>query len=91
VTFEDLIRNIKKTTFEEDRFDQDDYLEFVIPVSSLSEIHTVLEPFFGLPFKRPGSDLGDPMADFMKRFGGIRQNQTLYFIQKDNIIYFAMF
>lgn len=88
--FPQLLEEAKKTPWKEIRFDQADYLEFVIPTEHLSKVQAVLELFFGKPTKRPGEPLPEEIRDSMEKFGGVRNDQYLYLLEKDGSINYAM-
>lgn len=89
--FNDLIKRIKELPLKETRFNQQDYLEIVITGAQTKSLATALETFFGPPFKGTGSSLQSPDCKrFIEERGGIRENQTLYFLQTTDSIYYAM-
>lgn len=89
--FPGLLEEARTLRFKEKRFDTNEFLEFVIAVSALKMLTPILDKHFGPPFKPAGKALTEPSAkEFLENFGGIRNDQTLYFLEADDFIYYAM-
>ena len=91
MTFEELCLHIKTLPYQEARSDETDYLERVFTMGQLTEVAKGLEIFFGPALKPTGQNPSGDVKKITKEFGGIRSQQTLYFCQKDNHSFVAMF
>ena len=90
VTYEELLVEIKKLDIEEVRVNSDNLFELVIKVNLLTNLHFVLQDFFGPPFKPAGEIPSRTAQEYSSSFGGIRSNQTMYYIKHDNFCSRAM-
>ena len=90
MTYDQLLIEVKKLKFQETRTDSDSELEFVIKVDDLKILNSVLEKYFGPPLKPAGSEPTKEAWDYTADLGGIRENQTLYYVKREEISYCAM-
>ena len=90
MNFNALLKELKKLEFREKRFDSPDYLELVFTVSQLPELSPLLEGHFGRPFKAAGEKLRGGSWEFLEKYGGVRQDQTLYFVEEKGAVFYAM-
>src|SRR6185503_2297977 len=90
MTYQNLKEELKKIKFQETRLDSEDSLEFVVNVSGLNQVETVLKKFFGDPVKPAGDSPTKEVWDLSESLGGVRDNQTLYYIKQPNSEYCAM-
>ena len=90
MTFEELIEEVKKESFEELRSQSDTGLEFVIRTEKLSQLNPTLERFFGPATKPAGVRPRGEEDALASNFGGILKNQTLYSIAQNGVSHLAM-
>ena len=90
MTFPELVAQLKKIPFEETRKDGEGYFEFVVSTQNLILIYPILEKYFGVPFKPPGTAPSGKAQDVAKRYGGIQKQQTLYYKHADGLANCAM-
>ena len=90
VSFEELVEQLQQVPFDEVRRKYEGYLEFVLPSHHLTLLYPVFEKYFGVPFKPAGISPTREAEDRAKRYGGIRTQQTLYFIQRGGLAHCAM-
>ncbi|MFH1359997.1 MAG: hypothetical protein ABIJ41_03050 [Candidatus Omnitrophota bacterium] len=88
--FKELLSKAKELKVEEIRKDDENYLEFVVRVSNLNQVHPLLEQYFGVPFKPAGQRPSREAQQHAAAFGGIREDQTLYFREQDNDFHCGM-
>lgn len=72
------------------RIDTDDYFEAVIVKNKLTEFIQRLEKIFGAPRWPSEKNLSPQILGVIQNFGGVRDGQTLYFMQAKNYSLFAM-
>lgn len=89
MTFEDLVREVR-SQMAQDRKLEKDYMEVVVEKEKLKPVLSVLENYFGAPFKPAGKAPSPEALQHSKPYGGIAQNQTLYFHQKEKTSEAAM-
>lgn len=90
MTYLQLLEKVKQLKLQEIRKDSMNLLEVVVSIESLKQVCSVLESYFGVPFKPAGKK---PNAEIQKKtasLGGIRENQTLYFVEEKGIFNCAM-
>ena len=90
LTYNQLLNKIDSFPVFESRIDGPQMKEFVIPFDSIMRLHLIFQKFFGPDFKAPGES---PTITDKKRsalWGGIRQNQTLYYRENDDYFNCAM-
>ncbi|MFH1414017.1 MAG: hypothetical protein ABIG56_04145 [Candidatus Omnitrophota bacterium] len=88
--FNKMIKEIKAINFEEIRNEAENYFEGVVLHSELPELIIALEKFFGLPAYPSEKVLAPEAEAIVDNFGGVRSNQTLYFMNKEGEKMFAM-
>ena len=89
-TYEQLLNEIEKIPVFESRINASKIKEFVIKSNFVMELHIALQSFFGPDFKAPGENpslLDKKRAAFL---GGIREDQTLYYNEKEGFANCAM-
>lgn len=91
LTFQELLREAKKLKFAELRADEEKGLEFVARLPQLSQVSAVLEKFFGPALKPTGQIPSKEVEELTAAYGGIWDNQTLYYRNDNGRPYFAMF
>ena len=82
MTFPELVRELKKAPLDELRKEEDGYFECVVEERHLARLYASLERYFGVPFKPPGVA---PTAEHSRKsraYGGIRRQQTLYYVAR---------
>ena len=90
LTYDQLLDNLDNIPVFESRIDQSQMKEFVISYDCIMLLHLVFQKFFGPDFKAPGER---PTITDKKRsalWGGIRENQTLYYLENDEYSNCAM-
>ena len=85
-----LIENLKKLPLEETRVDSQEGFECVVQTATLKALFSTLETFFGPAFK-PVKQKPNPQAlELTSSFGGIRDDQILYYKKKQKTSFMAM-
>lgn len=90
LTYDQLMKKIDNFPVFESRINRPLMKEFVIPFDSIMRLHLIFQKYFGPDFKAPGES---PTVTDKKRsalWGGIRQNQTLYFRESEEYSNCAM-
>ncbi len=90
LTYPELLAAVKKIKLEQTRVEEDEALECVVRQERLKELAEILERFFGAAFKPTGKAPSREAQNCTADFGGIFENQTLYYLKKDNAAYYAM-
>ena len=72
------------------RIDRNNYFEAVLAKNNLAEIMNKLSSFFGAPQWPSEKQLSTQILNIIKDFGGVRDDQTLYFCNEKNYSVFAM-
>ncbi|MCG3176772.1 MAG: hypothetical protein MOGMAGMI_01736 [Candidatus Omnitrophica bacterium] len=90
MTWEELIAAVRQLPFEEKRQDAEDYFEAVAVASSVAELGRTLEGFFGPPFKPAGQKSSRDADRYSDRYGGVMQNQVLYYKEREGLSNCAM-
>lgn len=88
--FAKMCEEVKTLQFREKRFDSPDFFEFVIRKEQVQKLDPILRRYFGPPFKPAGEPLQGEPAEFLERVGGIRRDQTLYFLESADKIFYTM-
>jgi hypothetical protein len=90
MTFKDLMEELKGIDFDAIRVDSYNYFEAVILRDRIPLLKEKLDKVFGEPVcpseKKVSADIQQEIEDF----GGIRDDQTLYFIKEKEYSFFAM-
>lgn len=90
VTFEELISQVRRLPLEDRRQDAPDYFEAVVATGSVPELSRMLEGFFGQPFKVAGQKPSRESDLHSGRYGGVLQNQVLYYKEREGLSNCAM-
>ena len=88
--FEKLISRLKGIAFQEVRIQSADYFEAVVVKDKLSELGISLTRIFGSPLWPGSGHLPKEAKEVVDGFGGIRDNQTLYYFRKNGASFFTM-
>ncbi len=88
--FSKLADSLKKAPKVEIRKETDGYLELVIAVNDLPKIYPALDEFFGPPFKPAGVEPSKEAAHHSAKYGGIQQQQTLFYAEHKGLSTCAM-
>ncbi len=83
MTFEELIKEVKKVEFHEVRAQQPNYMEVVVAKKNMDSLLSVFEKYFGVPLKPEGKQPSAEASEHTQAYGGIHSNQTLYFQKND--------
>ena len=89
-TYNELLAQVEKIPVSESRIDSVKIKEFVIKSDFVTQLHLAFQDFFGSDFKAPGEN---PSSVDRKRaafLGGVRENQTLYYLEKEGFSHCAM-
>lgn len=78
MTFDELMSQISKLDCEEKRALETDYCEVVVSKVQLPGLTTLLQTYFGSPFKPSGKSADHEAARHAKPYGGVEANQILY-------------
>ncbi len=89
-TFNDLLNEIDQIPVVESRINAPGQREFVMMSDLVMQTHLALQKFFGEQFKAPGEVPSSADKKHAARWGGIRDDQTLYYRQKENDAHCAM-
>ena len=90
MTYDQLLTEVKKLKCLETRTDSKSELEFVIKANDVSIINSVLQNYFGPPLKPAGQEPTKEAWNYTVNLGGIRENQTLYYVKREEVSYCAM-
>lgn len=86
----DVVAEMKKLKPEEIRSQEAGFFEFVVHVELSSQLETVLERFFGAPLKPAGVAPSVEVNRSVAAYGGIRREQTLYYVEDEKTYCYAM-
>lgn len=90
LTYNQLLQEVEKIPVVESRIESKVLKEFVVKSDFITQLHLSFQDFFGPDFKAPGEL---PSFEDKKRsaaLGGIREDQTLYYSEKDGYSHCAM-
>jgi hypothetical protein len=82
MTFQELLAQIQTLKFEESRGQTPDYFEAVISKAALVPLRTILTAYFSEPLKDEGRAPSAKAKEHAGPYGGIREDQTMYFRQE---------
>jgi hypothetical protein len=88
--FAEIRKELKKVPFVTVREESGDYFEAVVSRNELANLALKLEKFFGPRIWPSKNKLSDEVEMSIKEFGGIMDDQALYFSKQNNKIVFAM-
>ena len=89
-TYSQLLKKIEEIPVSEWRVDSVNLKEFVVKSDFLTELQAAFENFFGMNSKVQGKNFSFTDKKRAAFLGGIRENQTLYYIEKEGYAYCAM-
>jgi hypothetical protein len=78
MTFDEMLNEASKVQCEVKREKKAGYLEIVVSQDNLGSLSSVLESYFGAPLKPKGKAPSPDAVSYATKFGGIRNNQTMY-------------
>ena len=81
MTFQDLLTQIQALKYEESRGQTADYFEAVISKAALEPLRALLTVYFDAPLKAEGRSPSAESKEQAGPYGGIRDDQTMYFRQ----------
>ena len=90
MVFSDFLKEIKKLNLREIRSDTENFLECVVEISFSTQLKNSLESYFGPALKPTGEIPTKKAEEIAAPFGGVRQNQTLYYCQRSSLGYATM-
>lgn len=90
MNFREFLDEIQGIKFEEMRGQTESSLEVVVSKENLGKIVPVLEAYFGPALKPQGCQPTGESDYYSKPYGGVRQDQTLYFRKDDKSFVIAM-
>jgi hypothetical protein len=79
MTFDELMKEVKKIELHEVRAQQPNYMEVVVAKKNMDSLLTVFESYFGVPLKPEGQNPSQEANQHSQPYGGVQSNQTLYF------------
>ena len=88
--FDKIKNDIKNTPLESVRVDNEVYLEAVVRVGALGEIVRLIENSIGKPAWPSKAKLGRDARALTDKFGGLRNGQTLFYLNEGGVSIFAM-
>jgi len=78
MTFADLIGRLRESPLSELRVCRGDYLEAVVSSDAVEAVKSLLDSYFGSPFKAEGKSAFPEAVSYAEAYGGVREDQTLY-------------
>ena len=90
MNFRGFLDEIQKINFDEIRSRTESSLEVVVAKNNLEKIIHALEVYFGPALKAEGQRPSADSDRYSKPYGGIRQDQTLYFRRDEKGFAIAM-
>ena len=87
MNYSECIAEVNKIKIFLVRTKSEDYFEFVINLEVLESLNKILLAFFGVVLKPAGAEPSKAAAKYAEDYGGIRKNQTLYYLEKDSVSY----
>lgn len=90
MSFSSLVTSVKALPLDELRKESEGYLELVLATEELTHLYPILESFFGPPFKPAGVKPSRTVSDYVRNYGGIQAQQTLYYVERDGAASCAM-
>jgi hypothetical protein len=90
MTYLEFLREVRALSFEQVRTDTDEFLEAVITVDRLDSLNDILLRFFGQAVKPAGIRPSRELLSYTVSYGGIRQDQTLFYVESEENLQFAM-
>ncbi|MDP8218336.1 MAG: hypothetical protein P9M03_06395 [Candidatus Theseobacter exili] len=90
-SYPELLDKLSKIHFEEKRNDSPHLYEFVIIKEQLDQVKSCMESFFGPAIKIENQNPSRQTTDLTKSHGGIRKEQSCYFLNYDGNEYLALF
>ena len=85
-----FLEELKKAPCLELRSTDPEYFELVVKVSDLPRVNTILETFFGKALKPSGTKPSDEAKKKAQAYGGIREDQTLYYLEAEELYYYSL-
>ena len=90
LTYNELLNEIDKIPVFESRIDRPDFKEFVVRADYVTPLHLIFQNFFGIDFKAPGENPSLKDKRHAAFLGGVREEQTLYYSEKEGFSNCAM-
>jgi len=90
IQFNKDMAEIQNMDFQTVRINSNNYFEAVLLKNKLSDLTENLEKIFGAPFCPSEKKLSAQMQEIINGFGGVRDNQSLYFLKEEEYYVFAM-
>jgi hypothetical protein len=91
MTYSECIKEIKKIHLDSVRNDTPDYFEFVTRTDLIENISGILVNFFGSVTKPANTSPSKETVKHAAPYGGIRKDQTLFYLEDDSSSYLTMF
>lgn len=91
MSFDDLLNALQNVECQEKRGADADSVELVVTPANLAAIRNELDGYFGEPLKPEGKLPNLTAVLRSKPYGGIRQNQTMYYKKDETSVYVALF
>ena len=90
MNFLELLDEVKKIKSDHRRISTADFFEMVIEWTELAALTKILKSFFGEPRKPVDVCPNDEVESITAPYGGIWQNQTLYYQENEKEFYMVM-
>ncbi len=90
MNYSELLKEVKTVPYKELRNDTPELLELVIIKDALNQVSGILEHHFGKPLKPAGVDSSQEAKQVADSLGGIRRDQTLYYLEQGGMSHCAM-
>lgn len=88
--FEELKKEIQDFGIKTIRKNENSYFEAVVVKDRIAQLIQRLEGIFGSPIWPSEKKLSPEISSIVENFGGVRDDQTLYFWQEKDFYIFAM-
>ncbi|MBF0122396.1 MAG: hypothetical protein HQL21_03170 [Candidatus Omnitrophica bacterium] len=78
MTFHEFLGEVKKVHCQEVRAQEMDYCEVVVRQEAMGQVTSLLDSYFGGPFKPAGVQASPEALRHSAPYGGVQANQTIY-------------
>ena len=90
MTFDEIVQETQRLPLKEVRKNTEGYFECVINVEHEKNLCTLLEHFFGPPFKPKNITPSGDCRRYTHDYGGIEKHQVLYYFERDSLSHCAL-
>ena len=85
-----FLEQLQKAPCQELRSTDPECFELVVKTTDMPKVFGVLETFFGKPMKPPGTKPSDEAKKKAEAYGGVRDDQTLYYLEAEELYYYSL-